>query len=342
MCALAIHTSINLILVRRLHFTSSLVISQGFLLCHQVYCRFYLITTSATPMAPIDTPSSLTLTTPLINSIPPDLLPRFDPVFVSNYNTYNAGRLTNHQVPIELYRADPLKYTIAWGRQLISSTGLQITDLQCPVAPHSGIESITIRMIQRDPAATQTKAKDGSTTTPKRPVYINYHGGGWVFGGLPSDFDFCKRIAHDVGAVAFDIDYRLAPEFPYPIPVEDSWTAFKWVRSKAVEFNLDLDRVAVGGCSAGGHLATIVAHLARDEGIPLAFQLLTSPVCDLTMFTPEGKLRDDCPYQSYRECYHSVPLSAERMGWFHNHFLGCPRPKEYETVSEDKYTCFKL
>lgn len=96
------------------------------------------------------------------------------------------------------------------------------------------------------------------------------------------------------------------------------------------EFNLDLNRFAVGGISAGGHISAVVAHMCRDNGIPLAFQMLGVPVCDLSIFKPTGELRPDQPYDSYRELFHTQPLSAERMSYFHNHFLGAPRPKELD------------
>lgn len=70
--------------------------------------------------------------------------------------------------------------------------------------------------------------------------------------------------------------------------------------------------------------------MCRDNGIPLAFQMLGVPVCDLSIFTPTGQLRPDQPYDSYRELYHTQPLSAERMSYFHNHFLGIPRAKELD------------
>lgn len=73
--------------------------------------------------------------------------------------------------------------------------------------------------------------------------------------------------------------------------------------------------------------------MARNEGIPLAFQLLGVPVCDLHNYTPTGELRDDCPYPSQREMYHTQPLPVERMKFFHQHFLGNPRPAELENVS---------
>lgn len=99
---------------------------------------------------------------------------------------------------------------------------------------------------------------------------------------------------------------------------------------KKTEFNLDLSRVAVGGCSAGGHLAAVIAHMCRDESIPLAFQLLSVPVCDMHVFTPTGELRPDQPYASYREMEFTQPLPLARMSYFHDKFLGNPRPKELD------------
>jgi hypothetical protein len=116
---------------------------------------------------------------PLINSIPADLHPRFDPTYVEYHNKYNAGRLATHQVPIEDYRKDPLKYTISYGRQLIDQGNLIITEQRCPV---EGVE-ITIRIFQPDHSL---------ATKERRPVYINFHGGGWVFGGLARTMTFAR------------------------------------------------------------------------------------------------------------------------------------------------------
>ncbi|KAK9775639.1 putative Esterase [Seiridium cardinale] len=269
------------------------------------------------PPAPSSKPPII-IEQPLINSIPPELEAHFDPVFVEYYCKYNAGRIATHQIPIEHYRRDPLKYTTAYGREIVDTGSLIITEEKCPVEDGE----ITIRIFQPAPVSTGQKP---------RPVYVNYHGGGWVFGGLANDEDFCKRLAHETGCVAFDVDYRLSPEYKFPVPVDDSWAALNWVRNeKATEYNLDLDKVAIGGASAGGHLAAVVAHMCREEGTPLAFQLLGVPVCDLHVFTPTGQLRPDCPYESQRALYHTQPLSSERMQYFHGHFLGDPRPAELE------------
>lgn len=285
---------------------------------------------------------------PLHNSIPSELLPRFDPVYVDYYNKYNAGRLHTHEVPIEEFRKDPARYTISYGRAPGPDV-FRITEQRCPV---EGGE-ITVRIFEPTPKM------DSQGQRKKRAAYINFHGGGWVFGGLNVDHDFCKRIVHELDGdlVAFDVDYRLAPENPYPIPLNDCWSAFNWVRGaratgtrrrqtnpmhflqvrsqKAAELNLDADRLAVGGPSAGGHLAAVIALLCRDANIALRLQILTVPVCDLhSVFTPDGTFdRENCPYESYREMEFAPALPTARMAYFHRHFLGVPRPAPSPDVS---------
>ncbi|GIJ90190.1 hypothetical protein Asppvi_009143 [Aspergillus pseudoviridinutans] len=265
-----------------------------------------------------------TIHQPLHNAIPPELLPRFDPVYVEYYNKYNAGRLHTHEVPIEDFRKNPAKYAIAYGRAAGPDV-FRIIEQKCPV---KGGE-ITIRIFE--PAS----VSDDQGNVKKRAAYVNFHGGGWVFGDLSVDHDFCKRLVHglDGHLVAFDVDYRLAPEHKYPIPVEDCWAAFNWIRlQKAHEFNIDPDRMAVGGVSAGGHLSAVLAHLCRDANIQLRLQLLTAPACDLhSVFTPDGHFdRENCPYESYREMEFTAALPAARMAYFHRHFLGNPRPPRSE------------
>lgn len=102
-----------------------------------------------------------------------------------------------------------------------------------------------------------------------------------------------------------------------------------------MELNLDPGRFAIGGASAGGHLAAVLSHLCRDAQIPLRLQILTVPVCDLhSVFTPDGQFdRENCPYESYREMEFAPALPAARMAYFHRHFLGVPRPGPSEDVS---------
>ncbi|OAL36305.1 hypothetical protein AYO20_04463 [Fonsecaea nubica] len=265
----------------------------------------------------LDIPNHVIIEKPLLNSIPPHLIPRLDPVFVEYYQKYSAGRLATHQVPIAEYRAHPEKYTISYGRELVPGTGVKFADLRCPVEQGE----ITVRVYESD-------SRSSTTRQGPRPVYINFHGGGWVFGGLSVDFDLCKRIVRSLDCVIFDVDYRLSPEYKYPIPVDDCIAAVHWIRNTLKEtYNLDLSRVVVGGCSAGGHLCAVVAQVCRDQGIPLALQILTVPIVDLDVFSPHGSLREDQPYPSYTDLAETQPLPLERMEWFHRHFLGSPRPR---------------
>lgn len=100
--------------------------------------------------------------------------------------------------------------------------------------------------------------------------------------------------------------------------------------TKTDHYNLDLSRVAIGGCSAGGHLSAVIAHVCRDAGVPLVLQILSVPAVDLHVFDPDGAIRVDQPYASYRELAETQPLPLERIKWCYEQFLGSPRPKHLE------------
>jgi acetyl esterase len=112
------------------------------------------------------------------------------------------------------------------------------------------------------------------------PALLYAHGGGWVMGDLDTHDGLCRRLAAATGWAVLAVDYRRAPEHPYPAPVDDVERALGWLRRSA-------DRVAVCGDSAGGHLAAAVARRARDAGRPVAAQVLLCPVLDPAMAYPE-------------------------------------------------------
>ncbi len=110
------------------------------------------------------------------------------------------------------------------------------------------------------------------------PVLIFLHGGGWSVGDLDTYDGDARNHAVGANAVVVSVEYRLAPEHPYPAAVEDAWAATQWVAEHADEFGGESDRLAVAGDSAGGNLAAVVAQLARDAGGPaIRFQLLWYP-----------------------------------------------------------------
>jgi acetyl esterase len=128
------------------------------------------------------------------------------------------------------------------------------------------------------------------------PALLYIHGGGFILGDLDSFHAGVARIAAEVGAVAVSVDYRLAPEHPFPAGLEDCYAALVWTVEHAADLDIDTGRVAVGGESAGGGLAAAVALLARDRGGPaLCFQYLGVPVLDDRLDTPSMTAFVDTP-----------------------------------------------
>jgi acetyl esterase len=118
------------------------------------------------------------------------------------------------------------------------------------------------------------------------PLIIFFHGGGWALGSLESHDSFCRRMAAATGAAVAAVDYRLAPEHPFPAAIDDAWSATRWVVQCGGELGLDTSRLAVVGDSAGGNLAAVVARLARNQGLALRQQVLIYPVIDRRLDRP--------------------------------------------------------
>lgn len=147
------------------------------------------------------------------------------------------------------------------------------------------------------------------------PVVVWYHGGGWVIGSLDTVDATARKLCARAGVVVVSVDYRLAPEHPYPAGPDDAWAALTWVAGHAAEIGADPFRLAVGGDSAGGNLAALVAIRARDEGAPLIrHQLLVYPATDLTMVHPSITENGDGYF-----------LTQASMEWFEDQYLGARR-----------------
>lgn len=145
-----------------------------------------------------------------------------------------------------------------------------------------------------------------------RPALIYFHGGGFVFGNLDTHDAVCRAIAKESDAVVISVDYRLAPEHRFPAAVEDSYTATIWVSRNAAELGIDPQCISVGGDSAGGNLATVVAMRCRDAGGPaLASQVLIYPVTDLSSLETD----------SHRELGEGYFLTRAAMNWFTGHYI---------------------
>jgi acetyl esterase len=114
------------------------------------------------------------------------------------------------------------------------------------------------------------------------PTMLFLHGGGWVYGDLASHDAACRHLAEQSGVQVLAVDYRCAPENPFPAAVDDAVAAYRWLVEHLDDVNADPARLAVGGDSAGGNLSAVVAVVAAREGLPLAFQLLVYPATDFT------------------------------------------------------------
>ena len=138
-------------------------------------------------------------------------------------------------------------------------------------------------------------------------LLVFYHGGGWVCGSINTHDDVCRKLAQSMGHAVLSVDYRLAPEFAFPEPLNDCIVALRWAYAHASELGIDASRIAVGGDSAGGNLAAAVANL---QPVPLKFQMLIYPVTDATRSS-----------QSYQDNATGYRLTANGMKWFCDHYL---------------------
>jgi acetyl esterase len=129
-----------------------------------------------------------------------------------------------------------------------------------------------------------------------RPALVYMHGGGFVLGDADGDKELPALLAAEVGAVVVSVDYRLAPEYPFPAAVEDCYAALTWLAGHADQFGIDKARIGIGGVSAGGGLAAGAALMARDQGGPaLCFQFLDVPELDDRLETPSMRAFVDTP-----------------------------------------------
>jgi acetyl esterase len=152
------------------------------------------------------------------------------------------------------------------------------------------------------------------------PALVYFHGGGWTIGDLDTHDALCRELAAGARCAVFSVEYRVAPEAPFPAAVEDCIAATQYVAANAAALKVDAQRIAVGGDSAGGNLAAVVALHARDAGGPApCFQLLIYPATDQNMKTDslarngEGYLLTRTLMEKFRSNY--LPQPADWNDW---------------------------
>jgi acetyl esterase len=178
--------------------------------------------------------------------------------------------------------------------------------LELPRAPLARVEALTIPADDEAPLPARLYAPSHE----KLPVLLYMHGGGFTIGGLETHDSLCRQLSLRSGAAVVALDYRLAPEHRFPVAVDDSWAAMRWLASQASTIGLDGDRLAVGGDSAGATLAAVCAIHARDIGLSLRQQLLITPGTTAFADTP-----------SHREFAHGYLLETEAIEWFFDQYI---------------------
>jgi len=148
-------------------------------------------------------------------------------------------------------------------------------------------------------------------TSGALPVLVYFHGGGWVIGDLDTHDALCRALANGSGCAVVSVDYRMGPEHRFPAAVDDCLAATYWVRRNAVALNVNPDKLAVGGDSAGGNLAAVIALAARNAGdLPVAYQLLIYPATVQRRVTRSGAVNGQ-----------GLLLTVDSMRYFHDHYI---------------------
>ena len=179
-------------------------------------------------------------------------------------------------------------------------------------SPGGEVASVHDRQIQAEaPLMLRIYRGIGTSDTEVLPCMVFLHGGGWVIGNLDSHDRMCRQLANTAGICVVAVDYRLAPEHPYPAALQDAVAALHWVAEHADELHIDPHALGVGGDSAGGNLAAVLALMSRDGDVPkLCFQALLYPVTDVT-----------CRFPSYTHIRPDLPLTSSTMRYFIDHYM---------------------
>ena len=216
-----------------------------------------------------------------------------------------------------------LQPDVAMVLEMIESLGLPAIESMSPQAARALLVALDA---QRPPGPAVGECLDGTlrgsagnlhyrlyrpATAGPHSAVVYYHGGGWLLGGCDSDDPFCRDLCVRSDSIIVSVDYRHAPESPFPAAVEDAFAALQWVAARVEKLGGLSGPVSVAGWSAGANLATVVCRLARDSGGPaISGQLLFAPVTDT-----------DLTRRSYEENGEGYVLTKAIMHWFFDHYI---------------------
>jgi acetyl esterase/lipase len=212
------------------------------------------------------------------------------------------------QPPYETLTAAEARELFLAAREVLAPDPPPVAEIRELSAPGPNGAAVPLRLYRG------TATASGDTL----PALVYFHGGGWVIGDLDTHDSLCRHLANAARCIVAAVDYRLAPEHKFPSAVEDCFAATSWLAEEAASLGVDRERLAVGGDSAGGNLAAVVALIARDRGAPkLRCQALLYPTVECGMTHPS--------YDRFAEGY---LLTRPTMKWFREHYLRGPADVE--------------
>ncbi|KAI0023031.1 alpha/beta-hydrolase [Xylariomycetidae sp. FL0641] len=242
------------------------------------------------------------------------ILAKYDPEVV-DYVRKTRAAAQQQNFSIQEIRADPAKFAPPWARNV---TGWErVAD--ATVAAEDG-HPVPVKIYHPDPE----RFGPGPYG-----AHLNFHGGGFVLGGLTFETQICLSMRDGAGVVVVDVDYRHCPEHLWGKCMQDGWATLLWVRKSSAALNVKPDSLSIGGISAGGHIALVLQHMARDAGIPLRLCLATVPP------TTEGlQYRDykESPYPSFHEFALGPILGWDRISFFGAQCFPRDDPAKFEEV----------
>ena len=150
----------------------------------------------------------------------------------------------------------------------------------------------------------------GANESAKLPMLLYFHGGGWMVGDIETHDVLCRMLANRGRFAVANVDYRLAPENKFPAAIEDSWAVTQWAINGAGGLSIDTGRIGVGGDSAGGNISAVLALMARDAGLSLAFQALIYPATHFSLET-----------ESHYRFANGYLLTRDAQAWYHESYL---------------------
>lgn len=236
------------------------------------------------------------------------MIDKLDPEYVKFFNSTlssNANIVYTHRVPLEELRSAG---NVIPGQTPMNDMA-KIFDIEIPRKHTQAPKPIPARVF----------VPHGEAPADGWPLVIWYHGGGWVLGGIGTENSYCTKVADNAKSIVVSVDYRLAPQDPYPAAVHDAYEALLWgFESGPTELGIDNTRICVAGSSAGGNLTGIVTHKYVNSEIckefpPVKFHYMVVPVTDNTATAQT--------MPSWGENEHTPQLPAEKMLWYRRLYL---------------------